>query len=846
MGYVSTNIAGTRLLIGGTDYSNELVSFNVSDDSIINSSIVQTTGDIVLLQSPNGRPVNDYTGTLFPIGSLVILDIKQPNGEYIRHPRGFLYVLQSSYDAQTKEMTLSVGCGLAVAIEFEDKTNDLAKNLINQFIPTDLINKLPHEQVLNINSTDNIEFNLGLFADCLKAQGKVVYQDKFGYIQLVDIFGSTGSYVTNPNSSYKFTSYDNETVISLTSQSDAQPVAGVKIQFSYTIKGRKNRAAIKGDADGSDDQDNFTPYETDNEFYLANSCKSDGTSKADPPQENQTSTVYEMRFNNNYEITDKDITEYDAENPFVDFGASPTFRTTRTTTTTRYYDGEGKQVSRETQKTSESNLVVAPSYFRDAVQVLIDSGYTRFEALSAIGTAIGYTTAERGEVNNYYGRGGEIVKKVETRYKPYITFVNNTYALAQFHLDPSKGGSFDSVFSERTETIITTTYKYFKEYNEEIVVTVEYDWDPYSRKETRSTRRSGNNNANPLQEDNFANTAGGGPAATVLDPVTNEYVVNPLDPEAPSLCTPRDESEEATDYEIVEGEDDQVNFEAGLSGLFTSGQFAPSGLQGGLNVPVLSANVLTENYPLTYRPLISKAGEIEYKKDVDNYARIVYRKAVADRLGFTVQESMRPEFYSWYPSYPFRLVVNSENKAFYLRVSAATWTLNNAEAVCSFESMLIGTFSYSSVIYPSFSQLNYLLPPIDVPTTSNKSIANHDATLGLTVRNVVVPGGPVSIPIAALPSITPTAIVPPFRLSVGIKSTVNTKLYVRLVTPSPVTTTPTPLAVTFTAKPALNVTALALNFGSITAPQGSTLNFGTVQNPSATNLELGSILNPAI
>lgn len=851
MGYVSTNISGVRLLIGGVDYSNELVTFNVSDNSLIGSTILQTTGDIELAQSPTGRPVNDYFNLIFPVGTLITLDVKQPNGEYIRHPRGFLYVISSSYNAEAKIMSLQVGCGLAVMLEYQESSLDIAKNLIETFIPEDLLFKLPPDERTVIGEQESIAYDLTLLANCLQAQGKAIYQDKWGYIQLVNIFGSTGSLVTDPAAVYKFTAYDTKTIISLESQSNVSQVAQTKIEFSYELSGTNDETTESTSEDLGEEV--FTPYETDEDYYIANTCTSDNRSIVDPIETGATETS-ETRFrygsNGLSSVQDKSISSFQAENPLAEFGTSPTFNEKVETETIRYYGGPGKQVDKEISYTTQNLLSTMPSIARDFAQVLIDSGQgpggapiSRSQAFRlALDLFDGRALSSRSESVTFFGSGGEVIKTVQDEYKQLGTFYSDSYLVA--YDIATRSNSFPIYIQLQLATRTITTYLYKEEYTEERTVTLEYNYNPDTIRESVEIRRSGNANANAIQADSLAGI--GGSSATI-DPVSGDEVINPLDPEATQLCPPENETTTTIEYEAIEGVADEVGLESGLSSLFSGEKFIPSIFGGGLNVPVMTTNVTTENYPLNYRPLRSREEEPAYRADIDEYARILHRKTLADRLGFTIQEAMRPEFYSWYPSMPYRLVLQSENKGFYMRISGSTWTLNNSEAICSFESMLIGTYTVSSISLPSSNQLEYLLPPQDSPTTANNQVLNHDTELANTVRSVTIGSPtPAVVPITTLPTFTSTRIVPSIPIANVVTFGIYPKMRIRLVTKQPISPNPAPIDVVFNIPVALSITSLNLNFGGIAIPSGSSLDFGTIRNPAPISLELGTINAPAI
>ena len=80
------------------------------------------------------------------------------NGEVERHPRGFLYVISNAYDPETEEMTIELGCELALRRITDDIDGIL------QFAPIDL---------------DPAQRTYEGLASSLAAGGKILWCDRF-------------------------------------------------------------------------------------------------------------------------------------------------------------------------------------------------------------------------------------------------------------------------------------------------------------------------------------------------------------------------------------------------------------------------------------------------------------------------------------------------------------------------------------------------------------------------------------------------------------------------------------------------------------------------------------------
>lgn len=788
MGYLPVNTAGIRLMIGGVNYSNELISFDVSDDSIIGSSIITTNGTIVLAQTLTGLAVNDYNNSVFYTGQIVELDIKQPNGEFVRHPRGYLIVKSSNYNTESKEITIDVGCCLSLALNYEDLIKDDPGNpnfitQLKSFTDANYYNKLPNDQ----------EYDVNVIANLLTAEGACIYQDRWGYIQKINIFGSSGILASNVTSNYKFTASDVQTCLSLTPQADEQStVQAVRVTFDYDLVGR---------GEGT----NFTPYATDAEYTAANTCSASGASG--------TSDV------------DVDIAIAQVENPSFEFIATKSefITSTTKTITTKRYNGPGKQISqdrvevwvtkrdylREYFTAYVEYLLNNPIFILDNVESIVKSAESIF-GLDKIRTSVTVT-------DYYYGSGGEQRKQIKSDYTLGAAWEETEDVILSIAGSSASASYWFSVW-QRVAQQSTTTNRYLPTYTVEEVV--DYDFqaqgtgDPWYKK---TIRKSGGNLANPDQQDYMKN----------LDE-----------------CAPEGQRTEDREYIVREN----LALPTGLSYI----AFSNNGLSG---LQVNRFEIIEDyTYPLSYAEAKSLESETSYKNHVDKYALIALAKTTLDRYGFTIQEALRAEFYSWYPGYPYRLLLESENRAFYMRITGVTWSVNQNEAVCSFESMMVSEYS-GHAGYPTLSnsQLQYLLPEVVSATSSNNSIANHEATLGNSVRSVTVtpspsptpPPSPVAVAVTSLPTISPVSLKPLLSIAQPIVFTLPVRPSIVAASLIPLTPTPGPVAIQFNLPIALSFSSIPINFGTITAPINS-LNMGTILTPNTQAIDFGTITAPTL
>lgn len=190
-----------RLFINGKDYSNFLIEGSTSDDSAYSTNIITTKGSIVL---GGDTTILDYNKTLFPLGSRINIYATLDNGKAAKLPRGQLYVLNSSIDINNRQTTLEVGCSLAYLVSRESSYVPEIRTLITSFVSSTV------KESFIID-----DYNLSTLQTLLEIDGRVIFQDSWGHIQFVRLFGNDGL-----GSSFNFaklTSFDKETAIAIDS-----------------------------------------------------------------------------------------------------------------------------------------------------------------------------------------------------------------------------------------------------------------------------------------------------------------------------------------------------------------------------------------------------------------------------------------------------------------------------------------------------------------------------------------------------------------------------------------------------------------------------------------------------
>lgn len=168
MSYIVNQSRVASLTIGGVNYTNNLVSWTVSDSSAYKNGIIQTTGTVQLGETPGGTSLGDYNRNIFKRGTSVILEVEDPEtGNPVRHPRGYLYVISVGYVAESSSLTIEVGCRLTLASLTED---------ISEIIELVPIYLEPERQ------------DYGNCSASFASAGKCLYQDNQAVLQVVDFF----------------------------------------------------------------------------------------------------------------------------------------------------------------------------------------------------------------------------------------------------------------------------------------------------------------------------------------------------------------------------------------------------------------------------------------------------------------------------------------------------------------------------------------------------------------------------------------------------------------------------------------------------------------------------------
>ena len=169
MAFLNNNTRVSSVTINGVNQTSYLVSFTCSDASANKNGLISTVGQVVLAGYGETPSMEDYDRNNFRRGQQVIVDITLPSGSTVRHPRGLLYVLSTSYEPEADQLVVEVGCRLALAALTED---------VSEILPLVPIPLDPAQQTYqNISAS---------FA----AAGKYLFQDNQGALVSDYFFGT--------------------------------------------------------------------------------------------------------------------------------------------------------------------------------------------------------------------------------------------------------------------------------------------------------------------------------------------------------------------------------------------------------------------------------------------------------------------------------------------------------------------------------------------------------------------------------------------------------------------------------------------------------------------------------
>lgn len=371
MTWLINTTATPRLIIGSAenaqDFSNELESMTINDQSIANTGVMLTGGSITLVENPGGHRLEDYGKEKFGRNTVITLDLKQ-NDQWSRHPRGWLYILDSTYDPEQRAQELQVGCILTLY--------NLTDNIDNLkgFTPF----KLPDEATFNDLQA------------AIETEGYFLWQDNKGVITKSKFFGTDGG--GSNKQAAKWVSVRDQTCLS-SSPLGAGSVVPDTIQIGYSwIEDAEDEPGNIGEDGKPFDEDL-----TESTYWLEH-----------PAQIKKRQIVCQKLRDGTKDCREVIVND-----------AKQTFSVKKNTTNRRNYGGPGGSTSTELSVTRGPAVEIQGAYYAEyyAWEVARNGGKFSGIKLKGLDTVV----QQRSEKTYTYGEGGEVIKTVEYRYQNMLS-----------------------------------------------------------------------------------------------------------------------------------------------------------------------------------------------------------------------------------------------------------------------------------------------------------------------------------------------------------------------------------------------------------------------------------------
>lgn len=709
MTWLINTTAKPTLTIGGEDYSDLLVSMTVNDQSVNNTGMMLTTGTINLVEQPGGHRLEDYSKEKFGRGQIVLLDLTI-DGQTRRHPRGYLYLLDSTYNNESRSQELTVGCILTLY--------NLTDNIEN--LRGFSVFKLPKDATFS--DLDS----------ALQTEGKFLWQNNQGQILKRSFFGSDGGGSNKyPAAWVSVRDYTALASSPLGAGSVVPDTVEVGYSWVETVEDQGNSGCtgpisdVNVIAGGTGYVDGTTAdvelsggsgtgakatvvvsgggvvtvtitkrgqtYKKDDRVYpnLPRSGSGDDAlikvSDADCDEPNPDGKPY-----------DEDIMEstYWLEHPaqlkkkqvvcqtlrsglkecrtITVNDAKKTFSVRKTSLNRRNYGGTGGSVTTETSITQGPACELQGAYYAEyyAWEVAKQGGNFGGIKLKGLETVV----QNKSEKVYTYGSGGEVIKTVEYRYQNMLSAMTQndwrpggaevTTGYDPFNPPLNTGRGFlvtppkDKMFMQSK---LTTTYQY----NDETTISLEETLQ--SSAQCNGVGIFPPNGARVLQNIDADNNG----TLTTTKRTSRGAQLNPDQP-------PRNPGDDP------DGDDSPCAPPQGYSNVTHNAIYTEESTK----YSPTAAGSITFNTQMPYNVPCDK--EAAARNRASNYAKTQRALIEGDAAGVRVAEAMRPEIFGYYPGMPFSFVDRTEAKVVKLRMNGSGWALSNNEALFSTDGCFIG------------------------------------------------------------------------------------------------------------------------------------------------------------
>lgn len=755
MSYINTSTA-VFVYINGTDVSNYLIEGSLSDDSAYTNNIITTTGQIVLGGS---SAVLDFNRTLYPIGSEIKIYVRLDNGTVALHPKGTLYVINSTVNIEERRTILEVGCSLAFISDKEDSYSTAVANLYDEML-SEVSKRIYVVQEKDLSTLSNI----------LEVEGSVIYQDQYGNIQKVSAFGDDGLGVSiRPP---KFTSFDKYTAVSIESISDSaieSNVSAVVVEASIDVPTADSQNQQNGGfpnplVTSVTERIVDSPWTYVGTIGLSEGGTANLTSESNPacgsinePNVNSTGSGYSYRADGSIEVSTYSVREVLVNGKYTQFTgpgqqvlreesweycSAATWASSAITNTmndyvnfanrllseanallskaNQHFDARDKEPPRLGSDTNPKYVYHncnAETFFAEAKRNIDEA---KFWASSANRNGSGLPSIQAlsnlTQTFNTYGKAGEVKKVITKNWQhaaslEYARQAKGTFIVGGSSIFTDTGiverksmpvgpinrpGDYNLVLA--SETI--KTYKYDVNYTTEIE---EYRDYIDTKRSYKKTSYSSSGSANAEQPDRL---------------------ISKVSADGTEYCQPESEQEE-----LVARVPILASSSSGGSGWFGQGTAYekkvsfPAEFQPVAGIYIKSSDSCT---------VIDEQGVILlYQSIMRRYGTILAKKIAGDNRGFRITEKLRAELFEYYPFYPVAISTESIGRAFSARVASSNWVFDSENAICSFDCLVS-----ADIPQPIFADPSTKVVYIKTETT--KVLTNTNLSIGSTTESIKI------------------------------------------------------------------------------------------------------------
>lgn len=802
MSFVNSTRA-VYVYINDENVSEHLISGELSDDSVYTETIIKTTGTIRLGGSSD---ILDFDRSLYPIGSKVSVWVQLDNGQAALHPKGTLYVINSTVNIEEKVLNLEVGCSLAFISDKEDSYTAAI---------SDLFDSMLSEETKNSFVVD--ERTLSTLAGLLEVEGSVIYQDPYGNIQKVNAFGNDG--LGTKISPSKLTTFDKYTAISIESiadtaiepnvasvlvegtvdtPADGEPVAPLITSVTERLIEKpilyfKEWSTADGYAWIDNDQGSGeltsetnpncgTPYDATSTpsgigYNFQARCLPDLGQWSVP--ETVTNGSYKSNNGPGGQVDREESWEYCSASTWANAAVTNVINGI-----VEQINGEVEEANGLLQKANQhfdsrddepfyreliyncdsfgtcvlGETIINPRYifhdcngkaFYDKAESLVRQLENYAKAVNRLGIESDsyYGVSTFTQTLNYFGSGGEIIKTITREYKNRSSFETNT--TTTLYITNQGDGNVDFVINSVTPEGVQQVSMYTDRPLPTGPINNPKSFDLYIISELVKTYEYGKTVT--IERESFRD---------FLDPANNYKRTN----YSSSGSTNAEEADRLISTVNVNGtefcneasETKEISSEVQIldpSTILSEAWFGTAQpYQKKVSMPVQFAPILPIYNPdtQTCTPVTDAAYKLgTYERIMLKYAYILANKITGDNRGFRVTEKMRAEVFEYYPFYPVTISTESLERAFTARVAASNWVFDNQNAACSFDCLISGDIAPLSFPEPGVKTVYLKTETTTTLSASNLLLSETASSIQIkslpTDGSLLLNGNPISV-----------------------------------------------------------------------------------------------------